>query len=189
VLLDEIEKAHTDVFNVLLQILDDGRLTDGKGRTIDFKNTIIVMTSNLGSDLIKELSQDFERMEREVKAILEDHFRPEFLNRVDEVVIFKGLSKEVILKILDMQIDELRKRLEARGIHIEVTKGAKSELTDRGYDPVYGARPLKRVIQRDVENPLALSILEGEYAEGDTVVVDTSDKKDLVFRKKSKAKS
>jgi ATP-dependent Clp protease ATP-binding subunit ClpB len=189
VLLDEIEKAHTDVFNVLLQILDDGRLTDGKGRTIDFKNTIIVMTSNLGSDLIKELSQDFERMEREVKAILEDHFRPEFLNRVDEVVIFKGLSKEVILKILDIQIDELRKRLEARGIHIEVTKGAKSELTDRGYDPVYGARPLKRVIQRDVENPLALSILEGEYAEGDTVVVDTSDKKDLVFRKKSKAKS
>ncbi len=189
VLLDEIEKAHTDVFNILLQVLDDGRLTDGKGRTIDFKNTIIIMTSNLGSGLIKELSQDFERMEREVKAILEEHFRPEFLNRVDEVIIFKALSKEVILAILDIQIEELRTRLEGRGIGIEVAEAAKSELTDRGYDPVYGARPLKRVIQRDVENPLALSILEGEYLEGDTVVVDVTDKKELVFRKKSKAKS
>ena len=173
-----------DVFNVLLQILDDGRLTDGKGRTIDFKNTIIIMTSNLGSALIKELSQDFERMEREVKAILEEHFRPEFLNRVDEVIIFKALSKEVILQILDIQIDELRERLGVRGIGIEVEKGAKSELVERGYDPVYGARPLKRVLQRDVENPLALSILEGEYAEGDTVIVDVSEKNELVFKKK-----
>jgi ATP-dependent Clp protease ATP-binding subunit ClpB len=184
VLLDEIEKAHTDVFNILLQILDDGRLTDGKGRTIDFKNTIIIMTSNLGSGIIKELSQDFERMAREVKAILEGHFRPEFLNRIDEVVIFKALSKEVILEILDIQIDELRKRLEGRGIGIEIAEGARSELTERGYDPVYGARPLKRVIQRDVENPLALSILEGEYAEGDTVVVDFTNKKEFTFRKK-----
>jgi ATP-dependent Clp protease ATP-binding subunit ClpB len=189
VLLDEIEKAHTDVFNILLQILDDGRLTDGKGRTIDFKNTIIIMTSNLGSGIIKELSQDFERMESEVKSILEEHFRPEFLNRVDEVIIFKALSKEVILEILDIQIEELRTRMEGRGIGIEVAEAAKSELTDRGYDPVYGARPLKRVIQRDVENPLALSILEGEYLEGDTVIVDVTDKKKLVFRKKSKAKS
>lgn len=184
VLLDEIEKAHTDVFNILLQILDDGRLTDGKGRTIDFKNTIIIMTSNLGSGLIKELSQDFEKMEKEVKVILEEHFRPEFLNRVDEVIIFKALSKEMILAILDIQIDELRKRLEGRGIGIEVAKEARSELTERGYDPVYGARPLKRVIQRDVENPLALSILEGEYVEGDVVVVDITDKKEFVFRKK-----
>jgi ATP-dependent Clp protease ATP-binding subunit ClpB len=189
VLLDEIEKAHADVFNILLQILDDGRLTDGKGRTIDFKNTIIIMTSNLGSALIKELSLDFERMEREVKSILEEHFRPEFLNRVDEVIIFKALSKEVILEILNIQIEELRRRLKGREIGIEVTEEAKSELTERGYDPVYGARPLKRVIQRDVENPLALSILEGEYAESDTVIVDATDKKELVFRKKSKTTS
>jgi ATP-dependent Clp protease ATP-binding subunit ClpB len=184
ILLDEIEKAHADVFNILLQILDDGRLTDGKGRTIDFKNTIIIMTSNLGSALIKELSQDFERMESEVKVILEEHFRPEFLNRVDEVIIFRGLSKEVILQILDIQIDELRERLGVREISIEVEKGAKFELVERGYDPVYGARPLKRVLQRDVENPLALSILKGEYVEGDTVIVDVSEKKELVFRKK-----
>ncbi len=189
VLLDEIEKAHTDIFNILLQILDDGRLTDGKGRTVDFKNTIIIMTSNLGSGLIKELSQDFERMESEVKSILEEHFRPEFLNRVDEIVIFKALSKDAILEILDIQIDELRQRLEGRGIGIDVEQGAKSELAERGYDPVYGARPLKRVLQRDVENPLALSILEGEYVEGDTVVVDVTEKKELVFRKRSKAKS
>ena len=184
VLLDEIEKAHADVFNILLQILDDGRLTDGKGRTVDFKNTIIIMTSNLGSQLIKELSQDFERMESEVKSILEEHFRPEFLNRVDEIIIFKALSKEVILQILDIQIDELRKRLAERGIGLDVEKEAKSVLAERGFDPVYGARSLKRVLQRDVENPLALNILEGEYAEGDTVVVDATDKKELVFRKK-----
>ena len=184
VLLDEIEKAHADVFNILLQILDDGRLTDGKGRTVDFKNTIIIMTSNLGSQLIKELSQDFERMESEVKSILEEHFRPEFLNRVDEIIIFKALSKEVILQILDIQIDELRKRLAERGIGLDVEKEAKSVLAERGFDPIYGARSLKRVLQRDVENPLALNILEGEYAEGDTVVVDATDKKELVFRKK-----
>ncbi|MGD9346981.1 MAG: ATP-dependent chaperone ClpB, partial [Candidatus Aminicenantes bacterium] len=188
VLLDEIEKAHADVFNILLQILDDGRLTDGKGRTVDFKNTIIIMTSNLGSGLIKELSQDFERMESEVKSILEEHFRPEFLNRVDDIIIFRALSKEVILEILNLQIDELRKRLEGRGIAIEVKKGAKTVLAERGYDPVYGARPLKRMLQRDVENPLALSILEGEYAEGDTVVVDVRGEKELVFRKKPKEK-
>ncbi len=184
VLLDEIEKAHADVFNILLQILDDGRLTDGKGRTVDFKNTIIIMTSNLGSQLIKELSQNFERMESEVKSILEEHFRPEFLNRVDEIIIFKSLSKEVILQILDIQIDELQKRLEERGIGLDVEKEAKSVLAERGFDPVYGARSLKRVLQRDVENPLALNILEGEYSEGDTVVVDATDKKELVFRKK-----
>ncbi|MEE9501380.1 MAG: ATP-dependent chaperone ClpB [Candidatus Aminicenantaceae bacterium] len=184
VLLDEIEKAHADVFNILLQILDDGRLTDGKGRTVDFKNTIIIMTSNLGSQLIKELSQDFERMESEVKSILEENFKPEFLNRVDEIIIFKALSKEVILQILDIQIDELRKRLAERGIGLDVEKEARSVLAERGYDPVYGARSIKRVLQRDVENPLALNILEGEYAEGDTVVVDATDKKELVFRKK-----
>jgi ATP-dependent Clp protease ATP-binding subunit ClpB len=184
VLFDEIEKAHADVFNILLQILDDGRLTDGKGRTVDFKNTIIIMTSNLGSQIIKELSQNFEKMEREVKAILEEQFRPEFLNRVDEIIIFKALTLEVILKILDIQIDELQKRLAVREIKLDVQKGAKKELAERGYDPVYGARPLKRVLQHDVENPLALDILEKRYSEGDMVVLDVTDKKELVFRKK-----
>ena len=185
ILLDEVEKAHADVFNILLQILDDGRLTDGKGRTIDFKNTIIIMTSNLGSRVIKELSQDFAKMEKEVKAILESHFRPEFLNRVDEVIIFKTLSLEVILKIVNLQIDDLRKRLQEKKIKIEVSEEAKKFLAERGYDPVYGARPLKRTIQRDVQNPLAQKILEGEYKEGDAVKIDVNEKKELVFTKES----
>lgn len=184
VLLDEIEKAHTDVFNILLQILDDGRLTDGKGRTVDFKNTIIIMTSNLGSHIIKELSQDFEKMEKEVRAILDRHFKPEFLNRVDEIIIFKSLSKEVILKIVDKQLEELRKRLREKKIDIEVSKEAKRLLSERGYDPAYGARPLKRAIQQDVQNPLALKILEGQYMEGDTIKIDINEKKEFVFLKK-----
>lgn len=183
ILLDEIEKAHADVFNILLQILDDGRLTDGKGRTIDFKNTIIIMTSNLGSQMIKELSQDFEKMEKEVKAIMESHFKPEFLNRVDEIIIFKALSSEAILKIVDLQIDELRKRLDEKKIEIEVSGEAKKLLAERGYDPVYGARPLRRAIQRDIQNPLAQKILEGEYKEGDTVKIDVNEKKDFIFNK------
>jgi ATP-dependent Clp protease ATP-binding subunit ClpB len=185
ILLDEVEKAHNDVFNILLQILDDGRLTDGKGRTIDFKNTIIIMTSNLGSQVIKELSQDFAKMEKEVKAILESHFRPEFLNRVDEVIIFKALSPEVILKIVKLQIEELRKRLEEKKIEMEVSEAAMKLLAERGYDPVYGARPLKRTIQRDIQNPLAQKMLEGEYKEGDTVKIDLNEKRELVFTKKS----
>jgi ATP-dependent Clp protease ATP-binding subunit ClpB len=182
-LLDEIEKAHADVFNVLLQILDDGRLTDGKGRTVDFKNTLIIMTSNLGSQVIKELGQDYERMEKEIKAILEGHFRPEFLNRVDEVVIFRALPKEIILKILDLQIRELRERLQGRKIDIEISAAAQKKLADRGYDPVYGARPLKRILQQDIQNPLAMQILEGRYAEGDTVRVDLDEKGEYSFEK------
>jgi len=185
ILLDEVEKAHADVFNILLQILDDGRLTDGKGRTIDFKNTIIIMTSNLGSQVIKELSQDFDKMEKEVKAILESHFRPEFLNRVDEVIIFKALSPGVILKIVNLQIGELRKRLQEKKIEIEVSEDAVKLLAERGYDPVYGARPLKRAIQRDIQNPLAQKILEGEYKEGDTVKIGLNNEKEFVFAKKS----
>jgi len=184
VLLDEIEKAHTDVFNILLQILDDGRLTDGKGRTVDFKNTIIIMTSNMGSHIIKELSQDFEKMEKEVRAILDRQFKPEFLNRVDEIIIFKSLSKEVILKIVDKQLEELQKRLREKKIDIEVSKEAKRLLSERGYDPAYGARPLKRAIQQDVQNPLALKILEGQYMEGDTIKIDINEKKEFVFKKK-----
>jgi ATP-dependent Clp protease ATP-binding subunit ClpB len=184
ILLDEIEKAHGDVFNILLQILDDGRLTDGKGRTVDFKNTIIIMTSNLGSQVIKQLSQDYERMEREMMAILESHFRPEFLNRVDEVIIFKALTQDAILEIVDLQIDELRNRLRDRQISIELSEKAKRLLAERGYDPVYGARPLKRTIQRDIQNPLAQNILEGKYKEGAKVKVDVSDGNEFVFSKK-----
>ncbi len=183
ILLDEIEKAHADVFNILLQILDDGRLTDGKGRTVDFKNTIIIMTSNLGSQVIKELSQDFEKMEKEVMAIMETHFRPEFLNRMDEIVIFKALSQDVILEIVDIQIDELRERLHDKKIDIELSQEAKRLLAERGYDPVYGARPVKRTIQRDIQNPLAQKILEGKYKERDKIKVSVNDKKEFVFKK------
>jgi ATP-dependent Clp protease ATP-binding subunit ClpB len=184
ILLDEIEKAHPDVFNILLQILDDGRLTDGKGKTVDFKNTIIIMTSNLGSQVIKELSQDFDRMEKEVRKIIESHFRPEFLNRVDEIIIFRALSREVILKIVSLQLEQLRKRLSEKKIDIELSEEALKLLAERGYDPVYGARPLRRAIQRDIQNPLALKILEGEYKEGDTVKIDVSPKKNFVFSAK-----
>lgn len=184
ILLDEIEKAHSDVFNILLQILDDGRLTDGKGRTVDFKNTIIIMTSNLGSQVIKELSRDHEAMEKKIREILESHFRPEFLNRVDETIIFKALSSEIILKIVDLQIDELRKRLQEKKIGVELSEEAKKLLAGRGYDPVYGARPLKRTIQRDIQNPLALKILEKEYKEGDKVKIGVNNKKEFIFSKK-----
>jgi len=183
ILLDEIEKAHPDVFNILLQILDDGRLTDGKGRTVDFRNTLIIMTSNLGGQVIKEFTQDYEVMEREVKKILESHFRPEFLNRIDEVVIFKALSKGVILKIVDLQIDLLRRRLEERKIGIELSRKAKDLLAERGYDPVYGARPLKRTIQQDIQNPLATKILAGEFKEGDVVRVDADGQGSFTFLK------
>jgi ATP-dependent Clp protease ATP-binding subunit ClpB len=187
VLLDEIEKAHPDVFNVLLQILDDGRLTDGKGRTVDFKNTVIIMTSNLGSTVIKELSGDYGKMEKEVRATLESHFKPEFLNRIDEVIIFRPLSKAVILQIVDLQLEILRKRLAEKKIGLAVSTDAKELLAERGYDPVYGARPLKRVIQRDVQNPLAMKLLAGEYAEGDTAAISADKKGELVFKKKQGA--
>ena len=184
ILLDEIEKAHPDVFNVLLQILEDGRLTDGQGRTVDFKNTLVVMTSNLGSQVIKELSRDYEAMEREVRTILEAQFRPEFLNRIDEVIIFKPLPKSAILEIVGLQLDLLAKRLADRKIGLDVTKEAKELLAERGFDPVYGARPLKRTIQKDVQNPLAMKILAGDYGEGDTAVVGVDKKGELTFGRK-----
>jgi len=183
VLLDEIEKAHADVFNVLLQILEDGRLTDGKGRTVDFKNTLVIMTSNLGSQVIKELSRDYEAIEKEVRKVLEGHFKPEFLNRVDEVIIFRPLAKSAILEIVGLQLDLLAKRLAERKIGLEVTKEAKELLAERGFDPVYGARPLKRTIQRDVQNPLAMKILSGEFGEGDTAKIGVAKAGELVFRK------
>jgi len=184
VLLDEIEKAHPDVFNILLQILDDGRLTDGQGRTVDFRNTLIIMTSNIGSQVIKDFAQDYEAMEREVKKIMESHFRPEFLNRIDEIIIFRPLSKEAILKIVDLQLGLLRKRLEERKIGVELTPKAKQALAAKGFDPVYGARPLKRTIQQEIQNPLAMKILAGEVKEGATVKIDVNEKDEFVFGRK-----
>lgn len=177
ILLDEIEKAHPDVFNVLLQVLDDGRMTDGKGRTVSFKNTIMIMTSNLGSHLIMELGQDNpEEMRQQVDELLHRQFRPEFLNRVDEIITFHGLTREDLLQIVDIQIARMSKRLAERKYAIELTEAAKHFLVEIGYDPSFGARPLKRAIQRYIEDPLALEILEGRFSEGDTVRIDRGRK-------------
>jgi ATP-dependent Clp protease ATP-binding subunit ClpB len=184
ILLDEIEKAHQDVFNVLLQVLDDGRLTDGQGRTVDFRNTVVVMTSNLGSQMIQELAaqNNYPLMKSMVMAQVADHFRPEFINRIDEVVVFHPLGREQIRAIADIQIGYLRKRLADRQMGLEVTPAALDQLGEVGFDPVYGARPLKRAIQQELENPLARRILAGEFGPGDTVAVDAG-KEGLVFRK------
>jgi ATP-dependent Clp protease ATP-binding subunit ClpB len=177
VLFDEIEKAHPEVLNVLLQLLDDGRLTDGKGRTVDFKNTVVIMTSNLGSAFITDRTMGEggivdEGTRRQVMDALREHFRPEFLNRIDEIIFFHALGREHMKRIIDIQIAGLTKRLEERKIHVTLTDAAKDQLVREGYDPAYGARPLKRSIQRRVLDPLALRVLEGDFLEGDTVVVD-----------------
>ena len=177
VLLDEIEKAHPEVLNVLLQLLDDGRLTDGKGRTVDFKNAVVIMTSNLGSSFIIErtLAEGGtvdDETRRQVLDALREHFRPEFLNRIDEIIFFHALGREHMKRIIDIQIAGLTRRLEERKIHVTLTEAAKDQLVREGYDPAYGARPLKRSIQRRVLDPLALRVLEGDVLEGDTVVVD-----------------
>ena len=173
-LLDEIEKAHPDVFNVLLQLMDDGRLTDGQGRNVDFTHTILIMTSNVGSDQIAGEQID-ERIRERITDALQRTFKPEFLNRIDDVVIFHRLSREDISRIVDLQVDLLTRRIEERGIEIELTDDARTLLGNLGYDPVYGARPLKRVIQRQLVDKLALELLEGEFTEGDTVRVDAAD--------------
>ncbi|NNF50885.1 MAG: ATP-dependent chaperone ClpB [Gammaproteobacteria bacterium] len=177
ILLDEIEKAHPDVFNILLQVLDDGRLTDGHGRTVDFRNTVIVMTSNLGSERIQALSgdEDYARMKDAVMEVVSQHFRPEFINRVDDMVVFHALSKEQIRQIVEIQLGYLRARLAERDMHIALTDRALDKLTEAGYDPVYGARPLKRAIQQQVENPLAQEILAGRFGPGDSISVDGRD--------------
>jgi ATP-dependent Clp protease ATP-binding subunit ClpB len=183
VLFDEIEKAHPDVFNVLLQILDDGRLTDGQGRTVDFRNTVLIMTSNLGGQLIQELSgRPFDEVREAVLAVLRDHFRPEFLNRVDEIIVFKPLTQEQLGSIVDIQLRRLQKRLDERKITLVVTAAARKLLIERSWDPVYGARPLKRAIQRLVQDPLAMMLLEGKFSEGDIVDVDVRGG-ELVFNK------
>tara|TARA_R110001599_G_scaffold80583_2_gene217620 strand:+ start:9795 stop:12365 length:2571 start_codon:yes stop_codon:yes gene_type:complete len=175
-LLDEIEKAHSDVFNILLQVLDDGRLTDGQGRTVDFRNTVIVMTSNLGSDLIQEMSgeENYPAMKAAVMGVVGRHFRPEFVNRIDETVVFHPLAADQIRHIADIQLQWLRKRLAERELSIEITDAFMDRLAAVGYDPVYGARPLKRAIQQELENPLAQRILSGEFVPGDTIRVDVA---------------
>ncbi|HXY60019.1 MAG TPA: ATP-dependent chaperone ClpB [Chthoniobacterales bacterium] len=183
VLFDEIEKAHQDVFNVLLQVLDDGRITDGQGRTVDFKNTVIIMTSNIGSQYILEQDQSQEARERLVMDALRGHFRPEFLNRVDEIIIFDRLSESDLKKIVEIQLRHLTKRLEQQKITLNLSDAAKSHLAREGYDPVYGARPLRRVIQKEILDPLSIDILEGKVREGHAVRVDAKDGK-LVFREK-----
>ncbi|HTG01007.1 MAG TPA: ATP-dependent chaperone ClpB [Nitrospirota bacterium] len=180
ILFDEIEKAHAEVFNVLLQVLDDGRLTDGQGRTVDFKNTVIIMTSNIGSQFIQDLHNDEDEMRRRVTEAMRQHFRPEFLNRVDDMIIFHPLDAESLKKIVAIQVGLVQKRLVDKKIEIELTEGAKELLAEEGFDLLYGARPLKRVIQRDVLNPLAAKILAGEIHEGTRVIVDRSDRR-LVF--------
>jgi ATP-dependent Clp protease ATP-binding subunit ClpB len=187
VLLDEIEKAHADVFNILLQLLDDGRLTDGQGRTVDFRNTIVIMTSNVGSEFIYRGGDDALVRDR-VEEALRDTFRPEFRNRVDEVVIFQRLSREQLTDIVELQAGGLRGRLASRRIELELTDEAKRVLVDHGYDPAYGARSLKRTVQRELENPLAMMVLQGEVGEGDTVVVDAAgDQLDIAVRRSAVA--
>ena len=182
VLFDEIEKAHPEVFNALLQVLDDGRLTDGHGRTVNFKNTVIIMTSNVGSHWIKELGgRDEAEMRRRVLEALSQQFRPEFLNRIDEVIIFHSLGMEQLIQIVDIQLRRLQALLNDRKVKLELTPAAKQRLAEEGYDPVYGARPLKRVIQRRIQDPLALKLLQGEFKEGDEIVVDVQDG-EFVFR-------
>jgi ATP-dependent Clp protease ATP-binding subunit ClpB len=176
ILMDEIEKAHPDVFNILLQVLDDGRLTDGHGRTVDLRNTVIVMTSNLGSQRIQSLAgEGYEAMKEAVMEVVGQHFRPEFINRVDEMVVFHPLDREQIREIAGIQLDRLRQRLEGHGLGLVVSDAALDLLGESGFDPVYGARPLKRAIQNEIENPLAQKILSGGYASGDTIQVDVAD--------------
>ncbi|MBM4434062.1 MAG: AAA family ATPase, partial [Chloroflexi bacterium] len=172
ILLDEIEKAHGDVFNVLLQILDDGRLTDGHGRTVDFKNTVVIMTSNVGSTFLSETGIDEDAMRRHVMDALRGHFRPEFLNRIDEVVFFRRLTEEQLMEVVEKETAMLARRLAQRKVSLELSPGAKVHISREGFDPVYGARPIRRAIQRLVLDPLAQKLLAGEFSEGDTVYVD-----------------
>jgi ATP-dependent Clp protease ATP-binding subunit ClpB len=183
ILFDEIEKAHPDVFNALLQILDDGRMTDGKGRTVDFKNSVLIMTSNVGSQWINELKEggDTKGLETKVMDALRNTFRPEFLNRIDETIIFNSLGRKELRKIVDIQLDLLRRRLAESKISLKLTENAQDFLADTGFDPVYGARPLKRAIQRYVQDPLSMKILDGSITEGNSVLMDVKDG-EVVFK-------
>jgi ATP-dependent Clp protease ATP-binding subunit ClpB len=183
VLFDEIEKAHPDVFNVLLQILDDGRLTDSKGRVVDFKNTVLIMTSNLGSREIQSATENplaDRDIRKDVLQVLRDHFKPEFLNRIDDIVVFKQLGKDEIATIIDVQLEKLRANLAERNIALELEQSARDLLVQEGYDPVYGARPLKRAIQSLIQNPLAVKLLNGELGSGQTIKV-TAENGEMKF--------
>jgi ATP-dependent Clp protease ATP-binding subunit ClpB len=175
VLLDEVEKAHPEVFDILLQVLDDGRLTDGQGRTVDFRNTLLILTSNLGSAFLVDPTLDLEKKRESVLATVRASFKPEFLNRLDEIVIFDALSKDDLAHIVDLQLSLLEKRLAARRIEIDVTDAARVWLADRGYDPAYGARPLRRLVQTAIGDPLARMLLGGEVVDGSTVRVDRGE--------------
>jgi ATP-dependent Clp protease ATP-binding subunit ClpB len=182
ILLDEVEKAHPDVFNILLQVLDDGRLTDGQGRTVDFKNTVVIMTSNLGSDIIQDKHQEsqYDEMKSMVMNVVGQHFRPEFINRVDDIVVFHPLGKEQIKSIAKIQLASLRARLADKGYKLELSAAAMDKLADAGFDPVFGARPLKRAIQTQVENPLAQQLLSGTILPESTIRIDV-DGENLVI--------
>jgi len=181
VLFDEVEKAHSDVFNVLLQVLDDGRITDGQGRTVDFRNTVIILTSNIGSQFITH-EDNAEQREAMVTEALRNHFRPEFLNRIDEIIIFDRLRHEEITRIVELQLERVRKRLAKQGLALALTKNAKEFIANQGYDPMYGARPLKRAIQHNLLDPLSLDVLDGKFVEGDVILADV-DHGTTVFRK------
>jgi ATP-dependent Clp protease ATP-binding subunit ClpB len=182
ILFDEIEKAHPDVFNILLQILDDGRLTDSQGRTVDFRNTVIIMTSNIGSHYILEhAGADWAIVETEVTNAMRGHFKPEFLNRVDDIIVFRPLGTEQIEHIVELQLERFSKLLADRKLTLDVTPDARKRIAEEGYDPAYGARPLKRAIQRLIQNPLALEILEGRFQEGDRIIVRPGEGTSLVF--------
>jgi ATP-dependent Clp protease ATP-binding subunit ClpB len=174
-LLDEMEKAHADVFNILLQLLDDGRLTDGQGRTVDFRNTIVIMTSNLGSSVFNDGSLSPDKRRAEVLEDVRQYFRPEFVNRVDEILVFDPLSRDQIAEIVDIQLRTLRDRLAERKLTLTLTDQAREYLANAGYDPAFGARPLKRVIQREVQDRLALALLAGEIHDGDELVIDAGE--------------
>ncbi len=191
VLLDEIEKAHADVFNILLQVLDDGRLTDGQGRTVDFRNTVIVMTSNLGSQIIQELTskKDYSALKTTLMDIIAQHFRPEFINRVDEVVVFHALTEKQIHSITSIQLERLCERLSERDLELEVSAAAINHISKMGYDPVYGARPLKRTIQQELENPIAKDMIEEKFLPGDKILVDYIEGKIKLTAKKTKVKT
>jgi ATP-dependent Clp protease ATP-binding subunit ClpB len=187
ILFDEIEKAHPEVFNILLQVLDDGRLTDGHGRTVDFRNTVVIMTSNIGSQHIQEMMTEWTEEVQIRKGVMEElkaFFKPEFLNRIDEIIIFHPLNKELLIKIVDIQISQMKKYLRERHVDIELTDSTKAYLAEVGYDNLYGARPLKRAIQKEILNPLATKLLEGVFKTGDTIEVD-KDGDALTFRKKN----
>ncbi|MDD3095346.1 MAG: AAA family ATPase, partial [Candidatus Marinimicrobia bacterium] len=187
ILLDEIEKAHPDVFNILLQILDDGRLTDGKGRTVDFRNTLIIMTSNLGSELGRELFErgaSFDTLDPRLQERLRLHFRPEFINRIDEIIAFQGLSHEQLKAIADIQFRRVQERLALQNIHVEADADARCYLAEKGYDPNFGARPLKRLIQHEVENRLAEELLAGRLLPGNHYLIGVNDNGIIVSAKK-----